>query len=160
MNGSWACVLWMWSMSLGRREGLALVQRHSSINWYYPMRICPDWPMRMLDLPRLTNERSVSWFKHFNWGIAASGGGWVGRDHSPINHSTSCLQIRLGRPLGTKLFHWFAHLFISAANFLKIDLQPFPARVGTLIPFQIDLDASPRQRFEKALEQAECRLVR
>ena len=137
-----------WLLCRGTPPSIDITQWEFAQIDQWECSICPDWPMRgqYLGSNTLIGElRQVV---------------VVGRDHSPINHSTSCLQIRLGRPLGTKLFHWFAHLFISAANFLKIDLQPFPARVGTLIPFQIDLNAFPRQRFEKAQEQAECRLVR
>ena len=151
--------------------------------------------MRMLNLPRLTNKRRVSWFKNFNWGKAnlLPVGTW---DHSPINHSTSCLQIRPG-PAGDKVIslicsfiHFCCAPQTSSKLIWKLLFQPEiqeRARIGMgSNGFQIDIpmwiscesaskywipflktcskliliDASPRQRPEKAREQAECRRVR
>ena len=168
-------------MSVGRGETSVLVWRHSSINWYQPIR--------MHHFPRLTNQRRVS----SSILIGARQVLSVGGNHSPINHSTSCLQIRPG-PAGDKVISLicsFIHFCAAcvASNFLKIDLETRTSREIEMgfIGFQIDIptmwisgkvqtnigfrfnrscsklilkDASPRRRSEKAREETECRRVR
>ena len=138
MYGSWSCVIWMWSMSLeeGRCYCRGTPQSIAISQW--ECLICPDWPIRgQVDLCSsilIGLRRMVV----------------VGGHHSPINHSTSCLQIR-GGPAGGQSY--FIDLLIysflplrTTSNFLQTHLDPLEQWIpnwsaGTFSNVEISLDS-------------------
>ena len=112
----------------------------------------------------------------------------VGGQHSPINHSTSCLQIRGGRLAGDKVislicsFIHFSHCAPPQTSYKLIwkleqwipkwsagsfsNVKIWESAKSHWIPMPktcsklILIDVSPRQRSEKARELVECRRVR